>query len=276
MALYIAAYDTESARCLDGVRQIVKMHEQYETPATFFLVARTLEANRAEYTALLKDHPLFEIACHSYTHMVLRDTPEFGKAGPKEQFPHEIVESKKRIEDIFGREVIGFRPPVSTADAMKDAPEALRLFDQAGYKYISSLAWGPSWSLPALLVRPFSYAEQGYPKLWELPPCGWHENLLKGNNKCGPVRILLFPPAMPETIPSDYVKTPEEEFAYNNKPFIDRAIALEMPQVSLIWHPWSLHSFDPQMRMLEMTFRYVREKGIKAGTFAELWAAVKG
>jgi peptidoglycan/xylan/chitin deacetylase (PgdA/CDA1 family) len=274
MTLYIAAYDTESARCLDGVRQIVKMHEKFEAPATFFLVARTLEANRAEYTALLKDHPLFEIACHSYTHMVLSDTPEFGKAGPQEQFPHEIVESKERIEDIFGREVIGFRPPVCSAEAMKTAPEALRLFDQAGYKYISSLAWGPSWSLPALLARPFTYAEQGYAKLWELPPCGWHENLLKGNNKCGPVRILLFPPAMPETIPSDYVKTPEEEFAFNNKPFIDRAIALGMPQVSLIWHPWSLYAFDPPMRMLEMTFRYVREQGLKMGTFAELWATV--
>ena len=163
MTLYIAAYDTESARCLDGVRQIVKMHEKHDMPATFFLVARTLEANRAEYAALLKDHPLFEVACHSYTHMVLVDTPEFGKAGPKEQFAHEIVESKKRIEDIMGREVIGFRAPVCSDEGMKNAPEALRLFDQAGYKYVSSLAWGPSWSLPALLVRPFTYAEQGLP-----------------------------------------------------------------------------------------------------------------
>lgn len=273
--LYIAAYDTESPRCLEAVRKIVKIHERYNMPATFFLVTRTVEVEREAYKHLLGDHPLFEIACHSYTHMILRDTPDFGKAGPLERFPHEIVESKARLEEIFGCRIIGFRPAVCAADGLKAVPEALRLLDQAGYRYVSSLAWGPEWSLPALLVRPFTYAEQGYPSLWELPPCGWHENLLKGNNKCGPVRIGLFPSAMPEAIPTDYVKTPEEEFAVNNKPFIDKAIAQNMPHISLIWHPWSLDVFDPEMRMLEITFRYIQERNLPAGTFSDLWAELE-
>jgi peptidoglycan/xylan/chitin deacetylase (PgdA/CDA1 family) len=270
MTLYIAAYDTETAACLAAVRKIVKVHERFEIPGTFFIVAQLLDAQQAEYVALLKGHPLFEIASHSYTHMVLRDTPEFGQAGPVEQFPHEIVDSKKRIEDAFGCRALGFRAPVSFVDGLKTAPEILRLVSEAGYGYVSSLAWGPSWSLPALLVAPFTYAEQGYPKLWEFPPCGWHENLLKGNNQCGPVRILLFPPYMPQTIPDHYVRTPEEEFAVNNQPFIDKAVADGLPHVSLIWHPWSLDLFDPEMRMVEMTFRYVQDHGIRAGTFADL------
>lgn len=268
MTLYVAAYDTETPECLNAVRNIVAMHERHEMPATFFLVAGLLDEQRDEYVALLRDHPLFEIACHSYSHMLLCDTPEFGKAGPLEQFPHEIVESKARIEDVFGCQVTGFRPPVSSTDALTTTPEALRLLDAAGYRYVSSLAWGPQWSLPALLLKPFSYAEQGYPDLWELPPCGWHENLLKGNNGCGPVRIGLFPPAMPETIPTRYVETPEEEFAYNNRPFIDKAMADAMPLVSFIWHPWSLGRFDMPMRMLDMTFRYVHEHRIEPMTFA--------
>ncbi len=272
MTLYIAAYDTESPACLAAVRKIVKKHEAHEMPATFFIVAQLLDKQKKEYVALLKNHPLFEIASHSYTHMLLRDTPEFGTSGPPEQFPREIVESKKRLEDVFACEVIGFRAPVSFVDGLKTAPEALRLVDEAGYKYVSSMAWGPSWSLPALLVPPFTYAEEGYPNLWELPPCGWHENLLKGNNKCGPVRIGLFPPAMPETVPSRYVESPDEEFAVNNKPFIDKAVADHMPQVSLIWHPWSLDAFDPEMRMLDITYTYIREKNVRAGTFADLLA----
>jgi peptidoglycan/xylan/chitin deacetylase (PgdA/CDA1 family) len=262
--------------CLEAVRKIVRVHERYEMPGTFFLVAQLLDSNEAEFTAILKDHPLFEVGSHSYTHMVLRDTPEFGKAGPVEQFPREIIDSKKRIEGAFQREVVGFRAPVSFVDGLKNAPEVLRLVDAAGYRYVSSLAWGPEWSLPALLVRPFTYAEEGYPELWEVPPCGWHENLLKGNNRCGPVRIGLFPPAMPETIPDHYVQTPEEEFAVNNKPFIDKAIAEDMPQVSLIWHPWSLDMFDPGMRMPDITFRYVRDLGLKTGTFAGLVEAMSG
>ena len=270
MTLYIAAYDTETPACLEAVRKIVKAHEKHELPATFFIVAQLLDAQGAEYVAMLKGHPLFEIASHSYTHMVVSDTPEFGKAGPLERFPREIVDSKKRLEDAFNCEVIGFRTPVGTVDGLKSAPEALRLVHEAGYKYVSSLDWGPHWSLPSLLVRPFTYTEQGYADVWEFPPCGWHENLLKGNNKCGPVRVLLFPPAMPETIPARYVETPEEEFAFNNKPFIDRAIAERMPQISLIWHPWSLNMFDPAMRMLDMTFDHVKKSKLEVGTFADL------
>ncbi len=272
MTMYIAAYDTESHACLAGVRRIVECHEKHEMPATFFIVAGLLESQRAEYVALLGGNPLFEIACHSYSHMPLVNTPRFGLAGPLEQFPREIVESKQRIEDTFGRAVIGFRPPVSAPQGLTDTPEALHFLCESGYRYVNSAAWGPDFSLPAPLRPPFTYARQGYPGLWEFPACGWHENLLKGNNNMGPVLLCLFPPEMPETIPDGYITTPEEEFKYNNRPFIDRAVATSAPHVSLIWHPWSLHRFDPDMRMLDITFEYVRERDIAAGSFSDLLA----
>ena len=270
MTQYIAAYDTEHPNCLEGMRRIVAVHERFEMPATFFIVAGLLDAQEAEYVALLRDHPLFEIACHTYTHMPLVDTPRYGLAGPPERLPHELVDSKRRIEDVFGREVIGFRPPVSAPTGLTTAGEALAMLEDAGYRYISSVAWGPDFSLPAPLVRPFTYADQGHPNLWELPPCGWHENLLKGNNECGPLLLCMFPPEMPETIPDGYVETPEEEFAVNCKPFLDRAKHTGFPQVSFIWHPWSLHRFDPGMRMLDITFRYVNELGLETTTFGGL------
>jgi len=197
MTLYIAAYDTESPACLEAVRRIVRMHEKHAMPATFFIVAQLLDANEAEYVALLKDNPLFEIASHSYTHMVLRDTPEFGKAGPVEQFPREIIESKRRLEDAFEREVIGFRAPVSFVDGMKSAPDALRLLAEAGYRYVSSLAWGPSWSLPALLVRPFTYAEEEYPNLWELPPAAGTRTCSKATTTAARFESVCFRPRCP-------------------------------------------------------------------------------
>jgi polysaccharide deacetylase len=274
MTTYLASYDTEAPGCLAGVRTIVEMHEKYEMPATFFLVAQTVDDDEAEYVALLKDHPLFEIACHTYTHMVVRDTPRFGKAGPLERFPREIIESKERLEDVFACEIIGFRPPVSAVDGLQNAPDALQHVDQAGYQYVSSLAWGPDWSLPALLNDPLTYADQGYPAIWEIPPCGWHDNLLKGNNKCGPVRLCLFPSPMPEAVPTDYIETADDEFRVNNKPFLDKACEENRAHVSLIWHPWSLHRFDPEMRMLDLTFAYVRELGLPAATFADFYRSL--
>jgi hypothetical protein len=38
----------------------------------------------------------------------------------------------------------------------------------------------------------------------------------------------------------------------------------------LIWHPWSLHSFDQDMKMLELTFAHARRIGLIPATFADL------
>jgi len=72
---------------------------------------------------------------------------------------------------------------------------------------------------------------------------------------------------MPEAALSSIVKTPEEEFDVHRR-FIDKALASGTSHVSLIWHPWSLHLSDPEMRMLELVFRHVRAAGLPASTFA--------
>lgn len=271
MTLYVAAYDTESPACLSAVRKIVAMHRRYQMPATFFITGRCLEQAPAEYRELLDD-PLFEVASHTYSHKTLRDHPFCGPAVSEPEIREEIFLGKSWVERVFDRPCLGMRPACGFEQGLSGAPEILSLVREAGYCYVSSLAWGPQYSLPAPLNQPFNYGEQGFPDLWELPCHGWHENLLKGNNRWGALRILLFPPIMPEAIPDDYIQTPEEEFAVNNKPFIDKALADGLTHVSLIWHPWSLNAFDPEMRMLDITFRYVRERGISAGTFADLLA----
>lgn len=267
--LYIAAYDTESPRCLAGCRKIVEVHKKYQMPATFFIVGKTLEANEKDYLDLL-DNPLFEIASHTYSHRMLKDNPFCGKAVSLERKREEIFRGKEIVERVFNRPCIGMRPGCAFDDALKGADDVLDLVKEAGFKYVSSLAWGPDYSLPALLTEPFPYKEDGYENLWELPAHGWHENLLKNNNKMGPKRLTLWPPAMPEAIPPDFISTPREEFNIN-KIFLDKAVAANKTFVSLIWHPWSLHSFDPEMKMLEMTFEYVRKIGLQPCTYADLY-----
>jgi peptidoglycan/xylan/chitin deacetylase (PgdA/CDA1 family) len=270
--LYIAAYDTESQRCLEACRKIVEIHKRFGMPATFFIIGRILEANAAEYRQLLDD-PLFEIATHTYSHKMLRDNPFCGPAVSFEDKKKEIFDGKAAVEKVFKRPCLGIRPGCSFDTALKGAGDVLGLVREAGLKYVSSLAWGPDYSLPALLIDPFTYEADGYPDLWELPAHGWHENLLKNNNKMGPKRITLWPPEMPEAIPQNYIKTPKEEFAIN-KIFIDKAIETDKKFVSLIWHPWSLHSFDPEMKMLELTFNYIRKLKLPEGTYADLFKSV--
>ena len=274
MTVYIAAYDTESPQCLAACHKIVEIHRKFDVPASFFIVGEVLEANPDEYRELLDDK-LFETASHTYSHKMLRDHPICGPAVSKKEIEKEILRGKTLIEQVFNRPCLGIRPGCGFTNGLRGAPEILRIIKEAGYRYVSSLLWGPDYTMPAPLNRPFRYLEEGFPEIWEFPGHGWHENLLKGNNRSGPLRILLFPPLMPKMIPPSYVKTPEEEFEFNNKPLIDMAVAEDAPYVSLIWHPWSLNAFDPEMKMLEMTFRYLHMKDIPIITFSDLLSILK-
>jgi len=269
---FIAAYDTESPGCLEACRRIVEVHKRFEMPATFFILARTLLGHRQEYRALLDD-PLFEVASHTYDHQMLRDNDFCGKAAPPEQIRKEIVASKQVIEEVFERPCVGLRPGCGFDRALRGATEVLRLVKEAGYRYVSSLLWGPDYSMPALLSEPFNYAAEGYPDLWELPGHGWHENLLKDHNGWGPKRLTLWPPALPEAVPADFVKTAEEEFAVN-RVFLEKAARDNHTFVSLVWHPWSLYRFDPEMKMLELTFSHARKLGLVPSTYADLRASL--
>lgn len=268
MTVYIAAYDTESSACLAACRRIVAVHKEFDMPATFFVTGETLEADPDEYRDLLDD-PLFEVATHTYSHRMLRDHPLCGPAVPPDQVREEVLRGVEAVERVFGRPCVGLRPGCCFVDGLRGAPELIGLIREAGLRYVSSVAWGPDYSLPAPLTRPFPYEEEGEPDLWELPAHGWHENLLKDQNGWGPRRLTLWPPPMPEAIPKGFITDVEEEFAVN-RVFIDRALADELEFVSLIWHPWSLARFDPEMRMLELTFAHAQEQGMRTGTYAAL------
>lgn len=272
---FLPAYDVELPGCLAGIHRIIEVHRRHGIPATFFVVAGLLDEQGDSYRELLKDLPLAEIASHGLAHILLRDHAVCGPAAPADRHGPEILESKRRLEEAFGRQVQGFRPSTGFSTGMRGAPELLRLCAAAGYRYLSSLLWGPQDSMPALFAPAFAYAEDGFPQLWEIPSSGWHDNLLKGSMEWGPTRLQLFPAPVPALVLTELMKSPDEEAAYN-RTLLQAALAAGARHVTLVWHPWSLHRFDPEMRMLELTFRHARDLGLPVTTFshyAELLAA---
>jgi peptidoglycan/xylan/chitin deacetylase (PgdA/CDA1 family) len=267
---YIAAYDTEKAGdCLRACQAIRQMHERHAMPGTFFIVGKRLQEEGDGYRSVLGDVPEFELASHTYSHTILRDHPFCGNTPDQATRAREITLGKTWVEQTFGRPCVGLRPGCGFADALQGDPWLVQTVADAGFAYVSSRLWGPETTLPALLTEPFAYGDEGRPDLWELPGHGWHDNLLKAHNLTVDVkRILAWPSPMPEAIRLGPITSPEEEFAMN-KLFIDRAVALGLPFVSLIWHPWSLYRFDPAMKMLDLTFAYVRAQGLVPTTYAD-------
>jgi hypothetical protein len=272
MTRYIAAYDTEKpSECLAACQRIRKVHERLDFPATFFIVGERLEKEGAAFRSLLGDCPSFEIASHTYSHRMLRDHPFCGPAITPEERLYEIQRGKELVEQTFERSCVGMRPGCGFDVGLQGDPWLVNAVAKAGFGYISSFLWGPEYTVPALLEQPFTYLNEGCPELWELPGHGWHENLLKGHNLTDrPQRIVAWPSPFPEAVPLRPVQTAEDEYAINRL-FIDRAVALGLPYVSLIWHPWSLIRFDPELRMLTLTFSYVRDLGLEPTTFEGEW-----
>ena len=273
MTTYIAAYDTESPSCLAACEKIVEMHHKHEMPATFFITGTTLESNPARYRQILDD-PLFEVASHTWSHRMLLDHPMCGPSGTPDEVREQVMRGKALVEDVFGRSCRGLRPGCSFVDGLRGAPEVLELVREAGYEYVSSMAWGADYSLPAPLNQPFTYTEDGFPEIWEIPCHGWHENLLKDNNRWGPRRLTLWPQPWPEAIPADFLKTADDEFAVN-RVVLDRARKDNLSFVSLIWHPWSLDRFNPDMEMLDLTFSYVKNVGLQPATYARFFDTLR-
>lgn len=273
MTLYIAAYDTENAGCPAAVEKIVQVHREIGMPATFYVVGKHLLEYADHYRRLLDD-PLFEIASHTWSHKMLKPHPLCGSALAGQELADEVLKGKQAIEDVFERECLGMRPGCSFVDGLCNAPEVLSLVKQAGYRYVSSMAWGPRFTLPAPLNQPRTYADDGHPDLWELPCHGWHDNVLSGlTMPPGPRTVTIrWPITEPEIVPVEPVKTPEQGASVNNHT-IAGAVNQGLPFVSLIWHPWSLDRFDPEMRMLRMIFQYVRERELPVGTYADLYHA---
>jgi hypothetical protein len=266
---FIAAYDTEApGRCLEACRAIVAIHERLAVPATFFIVGKRLEEEGAEYRALLGDSPLFEIASHTYSHRMLRDHPFCGPAVDDAARWQELALGKELVEQTFARPCVGLRPGCGFDVGLRGDTALVGMVATAGFTYVSSLLWGPQYTMPALLTEHFTYGGEGAPDLWELPAHGWHENLLKAHNVTNQAqRILAWPLLWPEATPPGPIATADDEVRLNAL-VIDRAAEQDRPYVSPIWHPWSLHRFDPQMRMLDGTFKYVRDQGLSFTTFA--------
>ncbi len=144
-------------RAGDRIARLVDLLEERGKVATFFIVGELAE----HYPELIRRiaGAGFEIASHSYSHLKM-------DPANRRTCEQDITRSKHLLEDISGREVVGYRSPTWTANLTDDW-----LWDHLvglGFRYDSSLfpfkthLYG-SFANP---VRPFRLR----PGLREIPP----------------------------------------------------------------------------------------------------------
>lgn len=274
MSHYIAAYDVEAIypwwelgdqkysaelyqhsvdytgprlqECLAGIAAVVNVHRQLNLPATFFLVAKLVEHAPTELRNLL-DHPLFDLQCHSYSHVDVLTADE-------RTLQVELVDAKRRIEDTFGRVVRGFTTPAGYTTGLVGQRRVLELLWTAGYRFIRSVGLGPLNTIPAPLTQPFWYADDGYPELLEIGLHAWHDNVLSGQ----PFPIH-WPPTLPWGYPRTLPQTAQEMYAAY-APGIDYVVNNHLLTYVPCFHPWSVYRFDQTALHLELLLTHAQRR----------------
>ena len=121
-------WDKLDCRVEQNTLNIIELFDQKNIKATFF----TLFWVAQRYPGLIRTivDAGHELASHGMEHKrVTQQTPS--------EFKIDITESKKRLEDIAGQAVIGYR--AASYSITSDTYWALEILEEAGYQYSSSI-----------------------------------------------------------------------------------------------------------------------------------------
>ena len=128
---------------------LLRLLENYEAKATFFVVGSLAPAWKERLTHLSQEG--HEIGLHGHTHDHLYSLGQT-------RFKSDISEGKKILEDVICREVVGFRAPYFSLTHKSEWAHEI-LFD-AGFKFSSSVlpVWNPQAGFPNAPKSPFKWS----------------------------------------------------------------------------------------------------------------------
>ncbi len=114
----------KSYSMLDGFSNYIELLNRHNIKTTFFILSELADISKEQI--MYASSCGHEIACHGKTHVRPLDL------SPQE-FAHQISEAKAKLEDIVGKEVIGYRAPCFGIDN-----ERYKIVKNVGFKYSSS------------------------------------------------------------------------------------------------------------------------------------------
>lgn len=117
----------------DSTKRVLDLLDDLDVRATFFVVADVINY----YPGLLEKivERGHEIACHGLHHICFLHPKTKKPLVSQAEFEYQVSEGKRRLEEVAGQEIIGFRAPNAyIAGWMLDSLE------KVGYKYDSSVS----------------------------------------------------------------------------------------------------------------------------------------
>jgi len=253
---YRYALDPDTTR--RGVALLRRLHRELEAPCTFFVCGRTL-LHALDALEPLADSDLFDVQQHTYSHVVFRDVRYRPIGGEVEavlpETPHvaireELAFTSELIRRHLGRKCVGLRTPFGYYRGLRDRPDLLRIVEETGHRYVTSWGRNEQNANPTPWVQPFSYAEEGFPQLLEIPFQFWLDGIwfdAHGYREGRAFRAALRK-AIDEIVEQDLV-------------------------FATAFHEWCAVAADEEgTGWIRGLIEYARERGVEITTYTDYWA----
>ena len=239
MAFYVAGYDTEA---------IYPWWEIGDTP-----YSATTYQQMVSYEGARLDECLDGVRAVAEVHLRHQARATFFIVA---QLAVAAGSRLRAIEDLFGREVIGFTAPGGFGHGFLGETRLLEALWEAGYRYVRTLSWQPNHVAPAPLTQPFWFSDDGYPELLEISAHAWHDNILTGQPS-----PMAWPPALPWGYPSRLPTTGREVYeAY--APGIEYTRDQGLLTYDPVFHPWSIYRVDRGAGQIDLLLQHARRAGL--------------
>ena len=121
-------WDTYPRRLPAAVDRVLQLLSDYRASATFFVLGWVAQ-HEPQVVRRIADAG-HEIASHGMAHHMLQ------RLGP-EAFREDLAEARRRLEDLTGQTVLGYRAP--TFSVTHDTAWAIDVLAESGYRYDSSV-----------------------------------------------------------------------------------------------------------------------------------------
>jgi polysaccharide deacetylase family protein (PEP-CTERM system associated) len=154
-------WDAIQKRLAPAVDKILHLLADHQTSATFFILGWVAQHERQLVEQIAEQG--HEIASHGMSHRMLN------RLNPGE-FRRELLDSRRLLEDISGKPVIGYRAP--TFSITRNTAWAIDVLAETGFEYDSSIfpVRHDRYGVPEAPSRPHFALGPGAGKILEIPP----------------------------------------------------------------------------------------------------------
>jgi len=165
---------------------LTEIHSKYEIPLTLFCTGKTLlQSPQALIDIKNNLGKLVDIQQHTYSHVIFKDVVYESTPGEKNFYeapPFELLDAEVRyasdvLKKILNIDCKGIRTPYCYYQGLRGETKILSMLEQYGIEYVSSFGRNKEGSHPTPWINPYTYADEGFPNLVELPAQNWFDCL---------------------------------------------------------------------------------------------------